>query len=431
MIVIGVILVIANALENQECLCGTTVIDQLQNCSCYPVLGFYFPTITGSILIVLGLWFAISSVRKPREAGLYHRVNAMSRVLIVLILAVLLVSLIGVAFYSIHLNQANSSHRRILSGSWNYVGNTTQYFNDICPDSGLPINCEGMGNPPATIQEWTNGTLTTYVGHITLNNSTYSVVIVNNSTFCVNPRTGDEPYCVSSFLKSTYVFYQLEFVQESNCQYGSWLVPWGVVLNGQTIMVQPSNATLPLNYTSAHLTGDSNYSTISFSVPNGSYNYTILPNNFYGARQSGIATINGSNVRVQISAFITAMGCSSNTTCTAPGQPMGMFLRIISDQSSTPVAGVNVTAKHAFPIPDCAGGSSSATRSAEYSLVTNGSEWYSLDTFNGGNYSIAASYSGQTYNFTARLGYSTFTCATLYLPSGKTNVTVSPSDCQL
>ena len=35
--------------------------------------------------------------------------------------------------------------------------------------------------------------------------------------------------------------YQVEFLQESNCFYGSWLLPWAVMLDGQTI-VQPSNA---------------------------------------------------------------------------------------------------------------------------------------------------------------------------------------------
>ena len=31
--------------------------------------------------------------------------------------------------------------------------------------------------------------------------------------------------------------HQLEFVQESNCPYGSWVYPWGVTLNGATSQV--------------------------------------------------------------------------------------------------------------------------------------------------------------------------------------------------
>jgi hypothetical protein len=105
--------------------------------------------------------------------------------------------------------------------------------------------------------------------------------------------------------------YQLEFVQESYCPYGSWLYPWGVMLNGETL-TQPSNATVPPSVTAMHITSDSNLSIISFSVPNGTYSYTILPKSSLG--QSSNVTIDGSNVEVQVYAFITAADCSSSTT---------------------------------------------------------------------------------------------------------------------
>jgi hypothetical protein len=107
--------------------------------------------------------------------------------------------------------------------------------------------------------------------------------------------------------------HRLEFVQESNCPYGSWLVPWAVVINHQTV-VQPSNATLPLSYGSSRLTDNSTYSTIWYSLPNGTYNYSILPKNIFGQEQTGNVTVDGSNVVVQVTAFITSMGCSSTTT---------------------------------------------------------------------------------------------------------------------
>ena len=106
--------------------------------------------------------------------------------------------------------------------------------------------------------------------------------------------------------------YQVEFLQESNCPYGSWLYPWGVPVGNQTI-VQPSNATLPLSYNGSHLTGESNYSTIWFSLPNGTYSYTITPDDPLGSAQSGIVTVD-SNAVVLVYAFVTAMGCSSSTT---------------------------------------------------------------------------------------------------------------------
>ena len=111
----------------------------------------------------------------------------------------------------------------------------------------------------------------------------------------------------------TSQLYQVEFLQESNCPYGSWLYPWGVMVGNQTI-VQPSNATLPLSYNGSHLTGGSDYSAIWFSLPNGTYSYTIIPDDPLGSAQSGIATVDGSNGVVLVYAFITAMGCSSSTS---------------------------------------------------------------------------------------------------------------------
>ena len=136
------------------------------------------------------------------------------------------------------------------------------------------------------------------------------------SSYLGTSRTVTETTTVTSTFATTSgtpQLYQLEFSQESNCPYGSWLIPWAVVLNGQTV-VQPSNATLPLSSNGAHLTGDSNYSTILFSLPNGTYNYTILPDNPLGSAQSGNVTIDGSGVVVQVYAFITAMGCSSTSS---------------------------------------------------------------------------------------------------------------------
>lgn len=108
--------------------------------------------------------------------------------------------------------------------------------------------------------------------------------------------------------------YQVEFSQESNCPVGpGWLFPWGVVLNGETL-TQPSNATLPVSYTGAHLTSDSNYSAISFFLPNGTYSYTIVPTDPFSREQTGNVTVDGSRIDVQVWSFITAMGCSSTTS---------------------------------------------------------------------------------------------------------------------
>jgi hypothetical protein len=114
----------------------------------------------------------------------------------------------------------------------------------------------------------------------------------------------------------TSQLYQVEFVQESSCPYGSWLFPWGVMLGSQTV-VQPSNATLPLSYSESHLTSNSSYSTIWFSLPNGTYSYTIIPNDPTGSAQSGNVTVDGTSVVVQVYAFVVSIGCSSSTSSTA------------------------------------------------------------------------------------------------------------------
>jgi hypothetical protein len=136
------------------------------------------------------------------------------------------------------------------------------------------------------------------------------------SSYLGTSRTVTETKTVTSTSATaggTSQLYQVEFSQESNCPYGSWLFPWAVALNGQTV-VQPSNATLPLSYNGALLTGNSNYSTIWFSLPNGTYNYTILPDDPLGSHQSGNVTVDDAGVTVQVYAFITAMGCSSTSS---------------------------------------------------------------------------------------------------------------------
>lgn len=92
---------------------------------------------------------------------------------------------------------------------------------------------------------------------------------------------------------------ELQFVQQPACS-SFWLAPWEVVLSNLTT-VQPSNATLPLN--ESHFTAGANdekYSTITFSVPNGSYNYTVYPQSFL--RQTGIVTIDDSDIVIQVHA---------------------------------------------------------------------------------------------------------------------------------
>jgi hypothetical protein len=106
--------------------------------------------------------------------------------------------------------------------------------------------------------------------------------------------------------------HELDFVQQERCSYGGWVYPWGVMLNGsksQTI-VQPSNETLGLLYNNDPNNGT--YSQIVFWVPNGVYNYTILPLGSFS--QSGTVTIRDNGTSINVYQYFLAEGCTSTTT---------------------------------------------------------------------------------------------------------------------
>ena len=122
---------------------------------------------------------------------------------------------------------------------------------------------------------------------------------------------------------------------------------------------------------------------------------------------------------------------TSTDPCFIAGQPAGMFLRVVSDNGDAPIAGAKVTANHSQANDYCNGvlytGAAATT-----SFTTDGTTtWYPLDTTNDGSYSLIVQYSGHAYNFTAGMEPIAVTCATLYVPSGRTNVTftfTSPSN---
>jgi hypothetical protein len=117
-------------------------------------------------------------------------------------------------------------------------------------------------------------------------------------------------------------------------------------------------------------------------------------------------------------AFVT----SSSKCLTSPGQPQGAFFRVLYDSNSTPVVGASVTA--AGNVALCPG-----QPIVQETFTTNDTEWYSLNTLNIESYLITVSYLGHDYNLTMPLGLSDFNCGTLYVPSGETNTTSSPSPC--
>lgn len=113
---------------------------------------------------------------------------------------------------------------------------------------------------------------------------------------------------------------------------------------------------------------------------------------------------------------------STSEQCVITGQADGFDLRVIWDSNQTPVVGAMV---NATTHPDSVNGQPCGQPQSQYFTTSGGREWYSLGTYNIGGYSILVKYSGQSYTLTAGLSPLSTTCASLYLPSGRTNVTIA------
>jgi hypothetical protein len=118
---------------------------------------------------------------------------------------------------------------------------------------------------------------------------------------------------------------------------------------------------------------------------------------------------------------------TTTTFCSITGQAAGAFLRVLSDSTQTPVIGAQVSATNE---PAYCGSNQYTTNSpaniqTTITFTTNSTEWYSLDTFNDAGYSFTVKYSGQSYTLTIDLRPISATCATLYIPSGRTNSTIT------
>ena len=107
--------------------------------------------------------------------------------------------------------------------------------------------------------------------------------------------------------------------------------------------------------------------------------------------------------------------------CIDTGPPGPLLLRVLSDSTMAPVAGANVTAinKPLF----CSDGYP-LDNNVTITFTTGSAEWYSL--YGQGadaSFSVTIQFAGRSHAFTADLAPEAAKCATLYLPSGRTNVT--------
>jgi hypothetical protein len=137
-----------------------------------------------------------------------------------------------------------------------------------------------------------------------------------------------------------------------------------------------------------------------------------------------VAILVGAGAGYLIGSYASHPGTTTTqTTCmtTYPGQPFGASTRVINATTLMPVVGANVIAT--APVLGVCSASTPKTDSVQF--TTNSTEWYSLPFFNLGTYQITVTYLGRSYNVTMPLGRSVYNCATLYVPTGQTNVTTT------
>jgi hypothetical protein len=134
-------------------------------------------------------------------------------------------------------------------------------------------------------------------------------------------------------------------------------------------------------------------------------------------------TSNSSTTVVTIVNGSQSGGPNPFAPCVILGQPAGFLFRILSDSSSAPVVGANVTATHLQAGDNCNGVVHPGDITVAH-FQTDGSLWYLLDNSNAGVYNFTVSYLGQSFSFASpQMKPITGLCVTLYLPSDRTNST--------
>jgi hypothetical protein len=167
------------------------------------------------------------------------------------------------------------------------------------------VSLMSRSNTPTLVGASSSSISFSSTGQALTTNSTSTGSSVGSSTSSASSQS-------SSSSPSHAGLYELDFVQQERCSYGGWVYPWGVTLNGSKsqTMVQPSNETLGSQYNNDPNNGS--YSQIVFWVPNGVYNYTVLPSGSFS--QSGTVTIRDNGTSTNVYQYFLAEGCTSSTS---------------------------------------------------------------------------------------------------------------------
>ncbi len=144
-----------------------------------------------------------------------------------------------------------------------------------------------------------------------------------------------------------------------------------------------------------------------------------------GAASTVTKTVTQTTVSTTTTVLAILSAPGENTThtfqCIITGQPAGFFFRVVYDSNQTPVLGASVNATSLAAYCNNVPATTPNTRSF---TTYPGTEWYSLGAENIAGYSIVVTYAGQTYSLSAHTAPISVTCATLFVPSGNTNVTI-------
>ncbi len=182
--------------------------------------------------------------------------------------------------------------------------------------------------------------------------------ITVTSTTTLTVQTGSTP--------SQARLYKVAFRQMGACSPTLFAGPWSVTLGNQTL-AEPSNASLPVQGTASPQNPND---TITFSVPDGVYPYTVSPG-VYFQPSSGVVRVDGSDVLVVLQGPVTSCtmvvttSTQSNTVSSVSGangltfrltvnlsiSSSGVTVRAVAGDYNLHASPANVTAADAWSVP--------------------------------------------------------------------------------
>jgi hypothetical protein len=147
-----------------------------------------------------------------------------------------------------------------------------------------------------------------------LGGSTYSITTGEYSG-CIPPVQCYLTTVTTRINSQSSQLYQLTFNQTDVCTNFGTLIPWSVILmtsEGTYNVTEPSNSSIPLSEC-CDTAGSLAYSSIVFSVPNGTYSY--VTHGF--TTTTGNVTVMGQDVTVIITVHPASCGTSTTTSSTS------------------------------------------------------------------------------------------------------------------